>query len=89
MNPYDYSGENVHFNLHLKHQTSKWLRYTVDFPPAFQTHHEKVKMARGDYFQPRSPGKAPLVILLHGVGDASLVPCRGLARSLAKKGIAC
>lgn len=89
MNPYDYSTDDAHFNLHLRNQTSNWLRYTVDFPPAFQTRHEKVEVAHGDYFQPRGSGKAPLVILLHGVGDASLVPCRGLARSLAGKGIAC
>ncbi len=89
MNPYDYSTDDAHFNLHLKNQTSNWLRYTVDFPPAFQTHHEKGKVVHGDYFQPRGSGEAPLVILLHGVGDASLVPCRGLARSLAGKGIAC
>jgi pimeloyl-ACP methyl ester carboxylesterase len=89
MNPYDYSGENVHFNLHLKHQTSRWLRYTVDFPPAFQTRDKDSQTVRADYFQPRSSGKAPLVILLQGVGDVSLVPCRALARSLAGKGIAC
>jgi dienelactone hydrolase len=89
MNPYDYSNDNGHFNLHLMHQTARWLRYTVDFPPAFRTRHGKGEVVRGDYFQPRGSGKAPLVILLHGSGDVSLVPCRWLARSLAQKGIAC
>jgi len=89
MNPYDYSGDDVHFNLHLKHQASRWLRYTVDFPAAFQTGDKESQTVHADYFQPRNSGKAPLVILLQGVGDASLVPCRALARSLAGKGIAC
>lgn len=31
----------------------------------------------------------PLLILLHGLGDLSLTPCRMLARSLVEKNIAC
>ena len=46
-------------------------------------------LAKGEYFQPRNNAKAPLAILIHGWGDRSLIPCKLLARSLAKRGIAC
>ena len=42
---------------------------------------------RGDYFRPLRAGNAPLVILIHGLGDLSAVPCRLLARTLVNKGI--
>jgi esterase/lipase len=60
----------------------------VDFPTAHPTRHEKNNTVRGEYFQPRGVDNAPLAIILHGVGDFSLVPCKLLARTLARKGIA-
>jgi len=42
----------------------------------------------GEYFQPRGADNAPLVVLLHGIGDLSVIPCKMLAKTLAKKGIA-
>ena len=89
MDPYEYSPGDSRFNLSLKQQTSRWSRYTVDFPSALQTHREGRSTAQGEYFRPRGVDRAPLLILLHGVGDASLVPLRWFARSLAGKGIAC
>ncbi len=47
------------------------------------------RMVRGEYFRPENADKMPLVVLLHGVGDHSLLPCRLLARTLVKKGFAC
>lgn len=44
---------------------------------------------RGEYFQPRKAGAAPLAILLHGIGDRSVIPCKLLARALVKKEMAC
>jgi len=89
MNLYSYPNGEPHFNLHLKETAKKWLRYTVDFPTAHPTRYEKNNTVRGEYFCPREVEQAPLAILLHGMGDMSLIPCRLLARALVKKGIAC
>jgi len=89
MNPYNYSHDESRFNLQLKQTTPRWLRYTVDFPTAHPTRHEKNNIVHGDFFQPRDNGNAPLVILFHGIGDQLLIPCKLLARALVKKGLAC
>ncbi|HIE17751.1 MAG TPA: abhydrolase domain-containing 18, partial [Dehalococcoidia bacterium] len=89
MNPYYYQHAEPRFNLCLKESTSKWQRYTVEFPTACPTQYEENNTARGEYFWPRGTDVSPLVILIHGWGDRSLVPCRFLARALVKKGVAC
>ncbi|MFC1915110.1 alpha/beta hydrolase family protein [Chloroflexota bacterium] len=89
MNPYSYPRDKLHANLQLRQTTPSWLRYTIDFPTAHPTRHEKNNTVHGEYFQPRDNGHAPLVILSHGMGDELLIPCKLLARALAKKGMAC
>ena len=89
MNPFDYVRNDHAFNLDLDREASAWRRYRVHFPAAYQTRHVENHTALGDYYQPVSEGPSPLVVLLHGVGDRSAVPCRLLARSLAADGIAC
>jgi len=89
MNPYDYTSTTPQFNLQLKRKNTDWQHYAVDFPTAFPTRYEEHHTAMGEYFQPQGTDKAPLVIMLHGVGDHSVVPCRFLARDLASQGIAC
>lgn len=89
MNPYNYANGEPSFNLHLKQKARSWLHYAIDFPSAHPTVYEKNNTVRGEYFEPRTDGKAPLAILIHGVGDRSVIPCKALARSLAKRGIAC
>jgi len=89
MNPYDYLNGEPEANLQLKRAAQRWLHYTVDFPTANPTRYEKVNTIRGEYFQPRNAAQAPLAILIHGIGDPSLLPARSLARALAKEGIAC
>jgi len=64
------------------------LHYLVDFPPPPPPPIELNNTVLGEYFQPRGADNAPLVVLLHGVGDLSVKPCRMLAKVLAKKGIA-
>ena len=88
MNPYTYSKDKFQPNLQLKQTTRHWLHYLVNFPTAHPTRHEKNNTVWGEYFQPRGVDNAPLAILLHGVGDFSVVPCKLLAKTLAKKGIA-
>ena len=89
MNPYSYVNEEPSFNLHLKGTTSKWLHYAVDFPTAHPTRYEENNTVYGEYFRPRGVDHAPLAILVHGMGDRSIIPCRLLARTLVKKGVAC
>jgi len=89
MKPYSYPNGEPQFNLRLKQTTPRWLRYTADFPTAHPTRYEENNTVRGEYFQPRNANNAPLVILLHGMGDQSLIPCKLLARALVKRGMAC
>jgi dienelactone hydrolase len=89
VNPYIYQSGEPSFNLRLKKVTGKWSSYLVDFPSAFQNGCWGSSTVRGEYFQPARSGHAPLVILLHGMGDHSLIPCKLLARSLASNGTAC
>jgi len=89
VNPYSYVRNESQFNLQLKRTTAKWIHYTVGFSSAYPARCPEHSAVLGEYFQPRVADKAPLVILLHGVGDHSLIPCRLLARTLLKEGIAC
>jgi esterase/lipase len=88
MNPYKYSGAEPDFDLQLNQTTSDWLRYAVKFAVAKPTKYEENNVAYGDYYQPSQGTKWPLAIQVHGWGDRSVIPCRLLARDLAKKGIA-
>jgi len=88
MNPYIYQSNELNANMRLKETTSKWLRYAVDFPSACAAQYEENNTILGEYFQPRNVKRAPLAIIVHGWGDRSIIPCRFLARTLAKKGIA-
>jgi hypothetical protein len=88
MNPYSYAKDILQPNLQLKQTTKNWLHYAVDFPTAHPLRHKKSNTVRGEYFQPRGANKAALAILLHGVGDFSIIPCKLLAKALTKKGMA-
>ena len=88
MHPYSYVSRKAHFNLRLEETTQDWIHYAVDFPTAHPTRYEKSNTVQGEYFMPRGGARSPLTILLHGIGDKSLIPCRMLARHLAERGIA-
>lgn len=89
MNPFSYSYDNPFVNLRLEKTTSRWSRYKVDFYTAHPTRYPENNTVRGEYFQPKGIDKAPLAILVHGLGDQSIIPCRLLAHTLVKRGIAC
>jgi cephalosporin-C deacetylase-like acetyl esterase len=89
VNPYSYQSGEQNFNLSLKKTNVKWSSYLVDFPSAFHNSHWGSSIVRGEYFQPQGSSNAPLVILLHGMGDHSVIPCKFLARALSSRGIAC
>ena len=88
MHPYEYLSSEARFQLCLKETTPRWLRYFVTFPTAHPTSYQENNTALGEYFVPSSGDSFPLVIILHGLGDRTLIPCRMLARHLARKGIA-
>ncbi len=89
MYPYDYADTPADFSLEVTQRRPHWERYRVEFRPAAPTRYESAGRAYGQYFRPKAAGQpAPLVVMLHGVGDASTVPCRWLARHLAGHGIA-
>ena len=89
MNPYNYTPSHDGFNLQLKEATAKWSHYAVDFPTARPNGFAGSKTVLGDYFCPQNASKVPLVILVHGMGDRSVMPCKLLARTLVKRGMAC
>jgi cephalosporin-C deacetylase-like acetyl esterase len=88
MNPYEYLRDDFQANLQLKQTTRHWSHYLVDFPTACPTIHEQNNTVLGEYFQPKGAKNAPLVVLLHGIGDLSVTPCKMLAKVLARKGMA-
>ena len=89
MNPYQYAWSEAGFNLRTKETKSEWSRYSVEFPTAYPTPPEESRIALGEYFRPLRATNAPLVILIHGLGDLSVVPGKFLARTLVNRGIAC
>ena len=91
MHPYDYYKREPHFSLEPQKTSSEWLSYKVTFPSAHHNHYQENDTACGKYFTPCTSGRFPLVILLHGLGEKAkknIVPCRTLARWLARIGIA-
>jgi esterase/lipase len=74
MNPYSYTKDILQPNLQLKQKTRNWLHYAVDFPTAHPVRYKKSNTA--------------LAILLHGIGDFSVIPCKLLAKALTRKGMA-
>ena len=89
MNLYDYQAINSDFRVTLAKKNRSWQSYTVTFPSAHPTRYEKSNTVRGEYFRPASGNNLPLAILVHGLGDRSVIPLKILARSLLRRGIAC
>ena len=88
INPYDYSATSGDGWVNPSLENSNLARYQVEFPSALQTPLLGKTRVVGEYLFPKKRPKAPLVIILHGMGDSSILPCRWIANSLAKKGIA-
>jgi len=84
MNLYSYQADNPNFNVKLAKENRSWQRYTVSFPTAHPTHYEKSNTVWGEYFRPKTGRKLPLAILIHGLGDRSVIPLKILAWSLVR-----
>lgn len=87
MNPYDCPGGKPNFALGVEKANSRWSRYSVEFSTAYPTPSKESRVARGEYFRPLQGNDVPLAIILHDLGDHSVIPCKLLARTLINKGI--
>jgi len=88
INPYHYRDGKTDFKLSLEKETAKWRRYAVSFATAHPNLYPEQNTALGQYYQPPGKNPAPLMILIHGMGDFSLTPLKPIARALARHGIA-
>ena len=89
--PYNYLRGDSLFALQSCKGTAHWLCHDVTFHSAFPNRYQKDGLARGEYYLPCSGTRFPFVILLHGLGgggEKDVVPCRIMARDLAKAGVA-
>ena len=88
MNPYSYERNEPYFRIRNIKKARNFKRYIVSFSSAHPTRFKENNTVWGEYFEP-SNENAPLMILVHGMGDRSIIPCRALAHYLVKRGIAC
>jgi len=89
INPFLYTAGPVDFNLQLNKQNNYWRHYRVDFPVAATNYFPGGKIARGEYFEPIGIKNVPLVIMIHGWGDRSILPLKWMIDGLVKRGNAC
>lgn len=89
MNPYEYKNGISEVKLRLKEDTPRLWHYEIQFQSALDTGYPENSLVKGEYYQPRIEHKVPLAIVVHGMGDHSVIPCKLLARSLLKQGVAC
>lgn len=89
LNPFDYQPKLSNINIKLKKQKKHYQILSVSFASAIDTGYTRNSNVMGDYYCPDSDEPAPLMILVHGIGDYSVLPCRLLADNLVKQGIAC
>ncbi|PPD58335.1 alpha/beta hydrolase family protein [Dehalogenimonas etheniformans] len=65
----------------------RFSKLAVSFPSAV-SNGSSMGNVTGVCYLPQKPHKSPLVVLVHGIGDSSTIPCHALARSLVGSGIA-
>ena len=89
MNPYIYDNPADEGEVTLKKETLHYLQYKVRLKNPLDIVHPENELILGDYYVPKSRTIHPLMILVHGMGDYSRIPCTMLARKLVKQDIAC
>lgn len=87
---YEYEAEQSGFSLDIGEAGKYWVRYDLEFEGKNIAEGDVERTsAGGDLYLPKHPScKSPLVILLHGIGDHSVIPCAMVAKTLAKRGYA-
>ena len=89
INPFLYTASPAVFNLQLIKQNNHSRQYSVDFPVVTSNYFPGGEIARGEYFEPIGTEKCPLVIMIHGWGDRSVLPLKWMIDGLIKRGTAC
>jgi len=87
VNPYNYSSVEKYVVAPAA-SSGQYHRLALSFPSAGGLITPGLKDASGTCYLPRPTRRSPLVVLAHGVGDSSTIPCHLLARALADAGIA-
>ena len=75
--------------MRLEKETGSSIRYRVSFRSALDTGHPENSTVIGDYYRPKTATAAPFLILTHGMGDFSVIPCTLMARKFVTQGVAC
>lgn len=88
-NPFLYQAAPADFTLRLIKQTKQYRHFSVTFSVASINHYPGADIARGEYYEPVTAGKSPLIIQIHGWGDHSVLPFKWMLSGLLRKGIAC
>ena len=89
INPFRYTAGSADFTLQLIRQNKYRRHYLVDFPVVSLSHFPGGDIARGEYFEPVGKTSVPLVIMIHGWGDNSVIPLKWMIPGLIKRGTAC
>ena len=89
INPFRYTAGPAVFNLRLVKQNKHWRHYLVDFPVVSSSRFPGGDIARGEYYEPVGKSSVPLVIMIHGWGDNSVIPLKWMIPELIKRGTAC
>ncbi len=89
MNPYSYEKSEYQAEIRLKKETRDYYQYEVRLQNTLDIAFPENAVIPGDYYLPKSGGKHPLMILTHGMGDYSVIPCKLLARKFVRQGVAC
>lgn len=84
---FDYPSNPIPFEFRPVKSHRLWQLHSVTFKTALPVSYPEIGTASGEYYEP-AVKDAPLIIMLHGMGDRSRFPCSLLAASLAKRGIA-
>jgi len=89
MNPYNYENSIQGLKFQLVKDTSKFKHYSIKLRSAIDTGYQENSTVMGEFYLPKAEHKVPLAILVHGMGDPSIIPCKLLTQSLLKRGVAC
>jgi dienelactone hydrolase len=88
MNPYDYHRQKNSAVCTQEEDTPIWTRYSLNLANSFSGRQLGDSPVMAEYWFPKGFEKAPLAILLHGMGGKNPQHCRRIAHSLAEHGIA-
>lgn len=86
-NPYDYQPVTHFASIPLK-GNGRYSQLAVSFSSSDEKYQSSMGDVTGICYLPKSSEKSPLVVLVHGIGDSSTIPCHALARSLVHEGVA-